>query len=101
RSMERGSRVGVVGVLGCALVIAWTATENWLHPTRVLSARVSHGLLLVLAACTVVAAVAVVHAVALLRDPAPRARTDAAGGGGGTAVGVLRLLVRAPLVLVC
>jgi len=100
RSMERGSRVGVVGVLGCALVIAWTATENWLDASRVLSAGVSHGLLLVLAACTVVAAVAVVHAVALLRDPAPRARTDAAGGRARTVVAVSVLMLALLLVLV-
>ena len=100
RSMERGSWVGVVGVLGCAFVIAWTATENWLDASRVLNAGVSHGLLLVLAACTVVAAVAVVHAVALVRDPAPHVRTGAAGGRARTAVAVTVLMLALLLVLV-
>ena len=100
RSIERGSWVGVVGVLGCAFVIAWTATENWLDASRVLNAGVSHGLLLVLAACTVVAAVAVVHAVALVRDPAPHVRTGAAGGRARTAVAVTVLMLALLLVLV-
>src|SRR4029453_2689633 len=65
RSMERGSWVGVVGVLASALVIGWTATENWLDGRRVLDAGVSYGLLLVLAGCTVLTAVAVVRAVSL------------------------------------
>ena len=50
RSMERGSWAGVVGVLAGALLIGWTATENWLDASRVLDARGSYGLLLVLAA---------------------------------------------------
>ena len=55
--MERGSWFGVVGVLGGALLIGSTATENWLDATRVLDAGVSYGLLLVLAASVVLAAV--------------------------------------------
>ena len=83
RSMERGSWVGVVGVLAGALVIGWTATENWLDASRVLDTRVSYGLLLVLAASVVLAAVAVVRAVSLLRDPArPVARTPPVVGLG-------------------
>ncbi len=99
RSMERGSWVGVVGVLASALVIGWTATENWLDARRVLDAGVSYGLLLVLAGCTALAAVAVVRAVSLLRDPTRRARTGA-GGGGRTAVAVALLVLALFFVLV-
>ena len=74
RSMERGSWVGVAGVLASALVIGWTAAENWRDAGRVLDTRVSYGLLLVLAASVVLAAVAVVRAVSLLRDPGRRGR---------------------------
>ena len=100
RSMERGSWVGVAGVLAGALVIGWTATENWLDAGRVLDARVSYGLLLVLAASVVLAAVAVVRAVSLLRDPARRGRTDAAGGPARTAVAVVLLVLALLFVLV-
>ena len=55
RSMERGSWVGVVGVLASALVIGWTAAENWRDARRVLDAGVSYGLLLVLVAGAVLA----------------------------------------------
>ena len=99
RSMERGSRVGVVGVLASALVIGWTAAENWRDAQRVLGADVSYGLLLVLAACAVLAAIAAVRAVALLRNPA-RARSDTARGRGRTAVAVALLVLALLFVLV-
>ena len=100
RSMERGSWVGVVGVLAGALVIGWTATENWLDASRVLDTRVSYGLLLVLAASVVLAAVAVVRAVSLLRDPGRRGRTDAAGSRARTAMAVVLLVLALLFVLV-
>jgi hypothetical protein len=66
RWLERGSWIGVVGVLGSGLVIAWTALENWLD-ARALGASVRVGLLLVLAAGAVLTAVAVVRGVELAR----------------------------------
>ena len=38
RSMTRGSWVGVAGVLGAAVVMAWTAIENWRDNQDVLGA---------------------------------------------------------------
>ena len=100
RSMERGSWFGVVGVLGSALVIGWTATENWLDASRVLDAGVSYGLLLVLAACVVLAAVAVVRAVSLLREPARQVDTDVPRGRTRKAVAVALLVLALLFVLV-
>ncbi len=99
RSMERGSWVGVVGVLASSLVIGWTAAENWYDGRGVLEAGVSYGLLLVLAACTVLAAVAVIRAVSQLRDPARRAHTHA-GGRARTAIAVVLLMLAFLFVLV-
>ncbi|HET9242137.1 MAG TPA: phosphatidylserine/phosphatidylglycerophosphate/cardiolipin synthase family protein [Gaiella sp.] len=79
RMMERGSSVGLLGVLASALVIGWTATESWLDGRDVLNARVSHGLLLVLVACAVLAAVAVARTVPPLRGSARNPRPAAAG----------------------
>jgi cardiolipin synthase len=91
RAMERGSRVGVVGVLATAFVIAWTAAENWLDARDVLDARASYGFLLVLVASGVLAAAAVV------RDPARPARSDR---GRGRTAGAVALLVLAVLFVV-
>ena len=99
RSMERGSRVGVVGVLASALVIGWTAAENWRDARRVLGADVSYGLLLVLAAGAVLAAIAAIRAVALLRNSAG-ARTNTARRRGRTAVAVALLVLALLFVLV-
>jgi hypothetical protein len=71
RSMERGSWAGIVGVLGSALVIGWTAAENWLDAHDVLGAGVSYGLLVVLAASALLAAAAVARGVSLLREAQP------------------------------
>jgi hypothetical protein len=62
RSMNGGSWIGVVGVLGAAIVIAWTAVENWLDSRAVYGATASFGLLLVLAASIALAAAAVARA---------------------------------------
>jgi len=72
RMMERGSWVGVVGVLAGALVIGGTAAQGWLDARRVLDAHVSYGLLLVLAACATLVGAALFRGVSLLRDPAGR-----------------------------
>jgi hypothetical protein len=67
RSMERGSWVGVIGVLGSSLVMARTAAENWAESRAVVGASVSFGLLLVLAAAIALACSTVVRAVELAR----------------------------------
>ena len=70
RMLERSSwsgAIGVVGVLGAALVILWTATENWLDNRETLGASVGHGLLLVLVAGLALAIVAALRGVELLR----------------------------------
>jgi cardiolipin synthase len=92
RQMEHGSLVGVFGVLVSALVIVWTAAENWRDGRRVLEAEVSYGLLLTLVAGVVLAAAAVVRGVSLVREP-PAAR----GGGRGRPAGAVALLVLALL----
>ena len=67
RSMNRGSWVGVAGVLGASVVIAWTAIENWRDNHDVLGATASHGLLLVVAAGVVLAGTAVARGAELAR----------------------------------
>ncbi len=100
RSMERGSWVGVVGVLASALVIGWTAAENWLDARHVLDAGVAYGLLLMLAASLVLASVAVVHALSLLRGPARRGHADVAGPGARRLVAVAFLVLTLLFVVV-
>ena len=56
RPMARGSWVGVAGVLGSAVVIGWTALENWLDARGVFEGTVGFGLLLVIAASVTLAA---------------------------------------------
>jgi hypothetical protein len=65
RSMARGSWVGVAGVLGTAVVIAWTAVENWVDSRAVFGASASFGLLLVVAASIALASSAVLRGVEL------------------------------------
>ena len=67
RSMARGSWVGVVGVLGTALVIAGTALTSWLDTRDVLGASVGYGLVLVVVASLVLAGAALGRALELLR----------------------------------
>jgi hypothetical protein len=55
RSLLRGSRTAVVGVTGAAVVIAWTAVENWYDARQATGAAVSYGLLLVIAASALLA----------------------------------------------
>ena len=100
RMMERGFWVGVVGVLASALVIGWTAAENWHDARDVLDAGVSYGLLLVLVASAVLAAAAAVRAVSLLRDPARGARPATARGGARAAGAVIALALALLFVVV-
>jgi hypothetical protein len=65
RSMNRGSWVGVVGVLGVAVVIAWTAIENWLDSRAVFGATASFGLVLLVAASLALGAAAVTRGLGL------------------------------------
>jgi hypothetical protein len=68
--MERDSwrgAIGVVGVLGTSLVIVWTALQNWADNREVLDASVGHGLVLVVAAGSVLALSAMFRGVQLLR----------------------------------
>jgi hypothetical protein len=70
RMMERSSwtgAVGVAGVLGAALVICWTAVEDWLDNRATLGAAVGWGLLLVLAAGSALAVTAALRGLELLR----------------------------------
>ena len=76
RWLERGSWIGVVGVLGSGLVIGWTALENWLDARAALGASVGAGLLLVLAAGAALATVAVVRAVELARGEVRHRSTE-------------------------
>ena len=63
RSMARGSWVGVLGVLGAAIVIGWTAIENWLDNRHVLAATANYGLLIVVAASVALVCTAATHGV--------------------------------------
>ena len=74
RMMERGSWIGVIGVLGAAFVICWTAVENWLDNRAVLAASVGYGLVLVVVSSIVLGAVAGIRCVALVRAAAVRGR---------------------------
>jgi hypothetical protein len=67
RMMERGSWIGVIGVLGSALVMCWTALESWRDNREVLAASVGHGLLLVVAASVTLGVAAVARGVELAR----------------------------------
>ena len=62
-----GSWVGVIGVLGCGLVIFWTALENWLDARATIGVSAAPGLVLVLAGSAVLTAAAVVRAVERVR----------------------------------
>src|SRR5687768_6887243 len=67
RLLERGSWLGVIGVLGAGLVIGWTALESWLDARAVLGASAAAGLLLVLAGSAVLTTDSLVRAVELTR----------------------------------
>jgi hypothetical protein len=65
RPMNRGSWIGVVGVLGASIVMASTVVENVLDSRHVLGATASYGSLLVLVASVALAAHAVTRGVEL------------------------------------
>jgi hypothetical protein len=65
RTLE--SWVGVIGVLGSGLLIAWTALENWLDSRATIDAAAASGLVLVVGAGVILTAVALVQAVELAR----------------------------------
>jgi hypothetical protein len=67
RMMEQGSWIGVIGVLGAAVVMCWTAVENWRDNREILAASVGHGLLLVVAASITLGVAAVERGVELAR----------------------------------
>jgi hypothetical protein len=69
--MERSSwsgAIGVIGVLGAAVVICWTAIENWADNREVLHASVGYGLVVVVAAGAVLGIAAAQRGVELLRE---------------------------------
>ena len=59
--------IGAVGVLMAAIVICWTAIENWLDNRDVLDASVGYGLLLVLAGGVALGTAAVARGIGLVR----------------------------------
>ena len=77
RSLARGTWVAVVGSLGSAAVIGWTALASWRDSRDVLSASVGYGLLLVVGASLVLAAAGVARGLELLhvRDRLPQGRS--------------------------
>ena len=67
RSLSRGTWVGVIGVLGSAAVMGWTALASWRDSREVLGASVGYGLILVLGASLALAAAGVARGLELLR----------------------------------
>jgi hypothetical protein len=67
RSLARGTWIGVIGVLGSAAVMGWTALASWRDSPDVLGASVGYGLLLVLGASLALAAAGVARGLELLR----------------------------------
>jgi hypothetical protein len=64
RSLARGTWVGVVGVLGSAAVMCWTALASW-HDSR--DASVGYGLVLVIGASIALAAAGVARGLELMQ----------------------------------
>ena len=67
RSLQRGAWTGVIGVLGAAVVIVWTALESWLDTRAVTGATAGYGLVIVVLAGLALAYTAVARAVELVR----------------------------------
>jgi hypothetical protein len=67
RSLVRGTWVSVIGILGSAAVMGWTAFASWRDSREVLGASVGYGLVLVLAASLALAAAGVARGLELLR----------------------------------
>ena len=67
RAMDRGSWIGVVGVLLASVVMAWTALENWLDNRDVLGGTPGLGIVLVLLAAVALGSCAVMRGVQVAR----------------------------------
>jgi hypothetical protein len=70
RLMRRETWTGAIGALGAllaAVVICWTAVENWLDNRDALDASVGYGLLFVVASGIALGAAAIVRGVELVR----------------------------------
>jgi hypothetical protein len=67
RSLARGTWIGVIGILGSAAVMGWTALASWRDSRDVLGASVGYGLLLVLGASLALAAAGAARGLELLR----------------------------------
>ena len=67
RMMERGSWVGVAGLVATAIVMCWSALADWLDSRDTVSSSAGHGLLLVLVGSVVLGATAGAHGVRLHR----------------------------------
>jgi hypothetical protein len=65
RAFARGSWFAVAALLGAAIVMTWTAVENWLDDRDVFGTQASYGLILVVAASVALAASAVMRGVEL------------------------------------
>ena len=87
RSMARGSWIGVVGVLGSAVVMCWTAVASWVESRDVLGASAGFGLLLVVAASVALGAVAIVRGVELVRRTRSSSATASPSRSGGAPPG--------------
>ena len=66
RAMARGSWVGVVGVLGAAVVMAWTSVETWRDSREVLGSTAGYGLLVIIGASVALGGAAVVQGVEMV-----------------------------------
>ena len=60
--------IGVLGLLGAALVICWTAIESWIENRRVIEATVGYGLLLTVGAGALLGVAAALRGAGLLRS---------------------------------
>jgi hypothetical protein len=67
RSLVRGTWVSVIGVVGSAVVMGWTALASWRDSREVIGASVGYGLLLVLGASVALAAAGVARGLELVR----------------------------------
>lgn len=67
RSLGRGTWISVIGILGSAAVMGWTALASWRDSREVLGASVGYGLILVLGASLALAAAGVARGLELLR----------------------------------
>jgi hypothetical protein len=68
RSMVRGSWTGVAGVFGAAVVMGWTAVDDWFDGRDVFDATPGLGLILVVAASVALACASISTAVSLVRE---------------------------------